>query len=135
MLKFAAHKKDKKDKRGSKLLQSPSQESVSSFESTDEAQGNTTLGFLKIEASVDNGNFSDGVSSDTGTVKRRQSLKSDSNRASIQRYSNGAALLESSTPINCKAFLGGGKSYVIALVHCTAGKTNIEIFLKTALSI
>ena len=106
MLKFTA----KKDKKGRKLIHSPSQDSTSSIDTQDGHFGDNA-GAQETDSSADDGHVSDGAISETDTIKRRRSTKSDSKKASLQRYSNGAALSENSTPIPCKAFIGGGKYF------------------------
>ena len=107
MLKFAqsGNSKKKKEKSRRKLVQSPSQDSTSSIDSQDGENVSVT----ETDSSPDDGHASDGAISETGTVKRRRSSKVDSKKASLQRYSNGSALSENSSPIPFKAFIGGGK--------------------------
>lgn len=101
MLKFTASssskKKDKKDKRSSKLFQGSSQISPSS--SIDGQDDSAT--------SQDEENFSDSTN-ETGTVKRRRSYKNDKKKPD-QGFSNGSNTVKEKAPVPCKAFVGGGK--------------------------
>jgi len=103
MLKFAA----KKDRKGRKLVQSPSQDSTASADSQDGSYADN-VSVTETDSGTDDGHASDGAISETGTVKRRRSSKADSKKSSLQRFSNGSALSENSSPIPCKAFIGGG---------------------------
>ena len=111
MLKFAA-KKEKKDKRGSRLVHTPSQDSTSSIDSQDgHVSSIVKIGTVEVDGDQEDGHVSDSALSDTGTVKRRRSSKLDPKNSSMQRYSNGAALSENSSPIPFKAFISGGNYF------------------------
>ena len=102
MLKFTASsgskKKDKKANRSSRLVQGSSQESPSWTDGQDESATEDSNNLPCQEES----DVLDNSTSETGTVKRRPSSKSNNKKPSVQRHSNASAA------VPCKAFVGGG---------------------------